>query len=230
MTKVALRRAAYFFGGRQLANSWKAKRLRGMLRMESQQDDIQSFVGELRKIVHDAANEAELLSLVGPLVQRMVQKRSWLSAEMYEADSELGYGTTLLHVEPDQSLFVVVDSWLPGRGVPPHDHDTWAVVVGVDGTERNLFWQRLDDALLPGYAELQLMGERCITDGEALLLPSGSIHSVINETEHTSLSFHVYGRHLNFTERRQFDPENNLERPFKIAPRASHGAAGAQLP
>lgn len=187
--------------------------------MGPQQDDIQSFVVELRKVVHEVADEAELLAQVGALVQRMVQKRSWLSADMYEADSELGYGTTLLHVEPDQSLFVVVDSWLPGRGVPPHDHDTWAVVVGVDGTERNLFWQRLDDAQRPGYAELQLMGEQCITVGEALLLPSGSIHSVINETEHTSLSFHVYGRHLNYTERRQFDPENNLERPFKIAAR-----------
>ncbi|VVO46323.1 3-mercaptopropionate dioxygenase [Pseudomonas fluorescens] len=187
--------------------------------MESQQDDIQILVGELRNVVREAANEAELLLLVGPLVQRMVQKRSWLGADMYKADPEMGYGTTLLHVEPDQSLFMVVDSWLPGRGVPPHDHDTWAVVVGVDGTERNLFWQRLDDAQRPGYAELQLMGEQCITVREALLLPSGSIHSVINETEHTSLSFHVYGRHLNYTERRQFDPENNLERPFKISPR-----------
>lgn len=187
--------------------------------MAQQTDDMHSFVAELRKVVHEAANETELLSHVGPLVQRMVQQRSWLSADMYDADPELGFGTTLLHVEPDQSLFVVVDSWLPGRGVPPHDHDTWAVVVGVDGIERNLFWQRLDDAQRPGYAELQLTGEHCISAGEALLLPSGSIHSVINETEHTSLSFHVYGRHLNYTERRQFDPENNLERPFKISPR-----------
>lgn len=187
--------------------------------MAPQTDDMQSFVAELRKAVDVAANEAELLSHVGPLVQRMVQQRSWLRADMYDADPELGFGTTLLHVEPDQSLFVVVDSWLPGRGVPPHDHDTWAVVVGVDGIERNLFWQRLDDAQRPGYAELQLTGEHCILVGEALVLPSGSIHSMINETEHTSLSFHVYGRHLNYTERRQFDLENNLERPFKINPR-----------
>ena len=28
-------------------------------------------------------------------------------------------------------------AWLPGRGTPPHDHGTWAIVVGVEGEERN---------------------------------------------------------------------------------------------
>jgi predicted metal-dependent enzyme (double-stranded beta helix superfamily) len=131
----------------------------------------------------------------------------------------LGFGTTLLHVEADQSLFVVVDSWLPGRGVRPHDHDTWAVVVGVEGEERNLFWRRLDDASRPGHAELECCGEQRIGAGEVLLMPSGGIHSVINEGQSTSLSFHVYGRHLNHTRRRQFDPELKLELPFVIDPR-----------
>ncbi|MBS7661495.1 hypothetical protein I0D00_05960 [Pseudomonas lalucatii] len=180
---------------------------------------LENFVADLRRIAAAAPDEASLLAEVGPLAQRVVQARDWLRDDMYQADAELGFGTTLLHVEPDQSLFVVVDSWLPGRGVRPHDHDTWAVVVGVEGVERNLFWRRLDDASRPGHAELECSGERRIGAGDVLLMPSGGIHSVINESARTSLSFHVYGRHLNHTRRRQFDPENKRELPFVISPR-----------
>jgi predicted metal-dependent enzyme (double-stranded beta helix superfamily) len=177
---------------------------------------LNDFVADLRRIVRVAEDETSILAQVQPLARRFASERSWLREAMYSAEPSLGFGTTLLHAEADHSLFVVVDSWLPGRGVQPHDHDTWAVVVGVDGTERNIFWQRLDDATRPGYAELQRIGEQCIGPGEAALMPSGTIHSVSNETQRTSLSFHVYGRHLNHTARRQFDPEHNLELPFII--------------
>ena len=177
---------------------------------------LENFVADLRRIVGASEDEAAILAQVQPLARRFAGERSWLCEAMYGADPALGFGTTLLHAEVDHSLFVVVDSWLPGRGVPPHDHATWAVVVGVDGSERNIFWQRLDDATRPGYAELQRIGEQSIGPGETLPIASGSIHSVINETPHTRLSFHVYGRHLNHAARRQFDPEHNRERPFII--------------
>jgi predicted metal-dependent enzyme (double-stranded beta helix superfamily) len=177
---------------------------------------LEDFVADLRRIVGASEDEATILMQVQPLARRFAGERSWLCEAIYGADPALGFGTTLLHVEADQSLFVVVDSWLPGRGVQPHDHDTWAVVVGVEGVERNIFWQRLDDGSRPGHAELRCIGERTIAPGESIEMPSASIHSVINQGERTSLSFHVYGRHLNHTARRRFDPERNLELPFII--------------
>ena len=181
--------------------------------------NLDSFIGDLRRLVASAADEASLLAEVAPLARRVVADRGWLREDMYDADAQLGFGTSLLHVEDDQSLFVVVDSWLPGRGVQPHDHDTWAVVVGVEGSERNQFWQRLDDGSQPGHAQLACIGEQCIEPGEAIAMPGGTIHSVINPGERTSLSFHVYGRHLNHTARRRFDLERNLELPFLIEAR-----------
>lgn len=180
---------------------------------------IGEFIDDLRRIVRAEVDESGILARVEPLVRRVVQEPSWLNLSMYDADPVLGYGTTLLHVEPDQSLFVVVDSWLPGRGVPPHDHDTWAVVVGLEGVERNLFWQRSGDANRPEHVELVCIGEQEIRPGEVLLMPTGTIHSVLNETQSTSLSFHVYGRHLNYTARRQFDLHNKRELPLHINPR-----------
>lgn len=187
--------------------------------MAKQTKAVDGFIAALRRILAETPEEDALLLRIEPLVKGLALERSWLSPALYEADPALGYGTTLLHVEPDQSLFVVVDSWLPGRGVRPHDHDTWAVVAGVEGVERNTFWRRQDDGSRPGHAELQRLGERRIAAGEALLMPRGSIHSVVNEGAQTSLSLHVYGRHLNHTARRQFDVENRRELPFRIEPR-----------
>lgn len=177
---------------------------------------LESFIEDLRLITSRESDEAAILDQVGPLARRAALATGWLSEDLYRADPELGFGSTVLHVEPDNSLFIVADSWLPGRGVNAHDHGTWAVVVGVDGEERNTLWQRLDDGTESGYAELQSAEDRLISRGDVLLIPQGRIHSVVNETARTTLSFHVYGRHLNLTGRSQFDPEARTEKPFII--------------
>lgn len=184
--------------------------------MDSAEYTITEFVKDLRTIVTNTEDETEILSQVQPLACRAAGERSWLREKMYIADLDLGFGTTLLHAEPDNSLFVVVDSWLPTRGVRPHDHGTWAVVVGITGTERNVFWKRVDDGSRPGYAKLRKVREEEITESGAVAMHTGEIHSVVNHTDETTLSFHVYGRHLNYTGRSQFDTEKNLEIPFII--------------
>jgi predicted metal-dependent enzyme (double-stranded beta helix superfamily) len=43
-----------------------------------------------------------------------------------------------------------------------------------------------------------------------------SIHSVVNEAAAVTVSLHVYGKHVNHTERSQFDPERRLEKGFIV--------------
>jgi predicted metal-dependent enzyme (double-stranded beta helix superfamily) len=84
----------------------------------------------------------------------------------------------------------------------------------VDGPETNVFWARTDDGSRPGYAELRRVGEKVFQPGEVLAMPAGTIHSVSNESERITVSLHVYGRHTNFTERSQFDPDRRTQAPF----------------
>jgi len=175
---------------------------------------IQNFIDDALKITSEASDESILLSMLSPLVVRAAADLNWRTKDMYFADPEVGFGTTLLHAESDNSLFVVVDSWLPERGVRPHEHGTWAVVVGVTGQEKNTFWERVDDGSKAGHAKLEKLREHRISTGEVVTMRTGEIHSVVNESEEMTLTFHVYGRHLNHTGRSQFDVENNLEIPF----------------
>ncbi len=177
---------------------------------------IEEFVRDLRRIVSEATDEKTILSRVRPLAKRAALSKSWLVSGFYSADADQGYGVNVLHAEPDHSLFVAAVSWLPGRGTAPHDHGTWAVVVGVDGLEKNVLWERIDDRTRAGYAELKKIGEKVCDVADILALPAGAIHEVLNETDRTTLSFHVYGRHLNHTGRSQFDPEKRTETPLIV--------------
>ena len=112
------------------------------------------YIEELRRVTAQTSDENQIIARIGPLAQRVVKQQDWLKPKHYETDSEQGFGVHLLHEEPDHTLAVFIVAWLPGRGTPPHDHGTWAVVAGVEGVERNIRYERLDDRSRKGYAQL----------------------------------------------------------------------------
>ena len=142
--------------------------------------------------------------------------KAWLTDRCYEADAAQGFGSHVLYQSGDMAPFVTAVSWMPGRGAPPHNHGTWAVVVAVDGAEKNTFWRRLDDGATPGRADLTKTGEIVCREGDVLPMTSDTIHGVVNESAKTTLSFHVYGRSLAAAGRSQFDPQKHTESPFVV--------------
>jgi predicted metal-dependent enzyme (double-stranded beta helix superfamily) len=183
--------------------------------MDTNDYSIGQLVADLRQICADSKDERDILSRARPLVRRAaLSKANWLEDRMCQGDPDQGFGVYLLHEEPNHALAVLALSWLPNRGTPPHDHGTWALVAGVDGPEKNEFFERVDDRSRPGYAELKKIGEKVFEVGEVVAMPTGTIHSVWNETDKVTLSLHIYGKHINFTGRSQFDPRRRTESPF----------------
>jgi predicted metal-dependent enzyme (double-stranded beta helix superfamily) len=155
--------------------------------------------------------------MVRPLAQRAALSRaSWLEERFYIANPDQGFGVHLLHEEIDHHLAIFAVSWLPGRGAPPHDHGTWAVVAGVDGPETNEFFERVDDGARPGYAKLRKIGEKVFGVGDVLAMRTGQIHSIRNEGDTVSLSLHIYGKNIQHTGRSQFDVEKHIQTPFVL--------------
>jgi predicted metal-dependent enzyme (double-stranded beta helix superfamily) len=182
----------------------------------AEQYTLDQFVADLRRTRAECKDEREVLSRVRKLAPKLALSEGWVQRKHYEADAEQGFGVHVLHEEPDHTLAVFAVSWLPSRGTPPHDHGTWAVIVGVDGAEKNVFWERADDRSRPGYAELRRIGEKLADRGDVVAMPAGAIHSVVNESDGVTLSLHVYGKHVNHTERSQFDPAQRTEKTFKL--------------
>jgi len=185
--------------------------------METIGYSIPNLVTDLRRVVSGAADEGDILSGVRPLAQQAaLSKDSWLEKRFYGANPEQGFGVYLLHEEGHHSLAVFAVSWLPHRGAPPHDHGTWAVIAGVDGPEKNEFFERRDDRSRPGYAELKKVGEKVFGVGDVLAVHTGQIHSIWNESETVSVSLHIYGKNIQHTGRSQFDVEKRTETPFVL--------------
>lgn len=185
--------------------------------MDTSAYSIPDLVADLRRVVSDATDETDILARVRPLARRAaLAKGCWLEQRHYTADAQQGFGVHLLHEDDGHGLTLFVVSWLPHRGAPPHDHGTWAVVAGVDGPEKNEFFERCDDRSRPGYAELRKIGEKVFGVGDVLAMRKGRIHSIWNDSESVSVSLHVYGRNIQHTGRSRFDIASRTETPFVL--------------
>ena len=168
-----------------------------------------AFVNDLRKITRETADEAELLQQLAPLAQQVALRQNWPRDDTGESGSAEGFIPRLLHLEDDNTLYISVITFLPGCITPVHNHNTWAVVVGVTGLETHTLWE-LSGQPEPG-ADFVLSQSDTIRvgRGDVLTLSSQGIHSVENRTRQESVSFHVYGKSLLHTNRCRFWPETN---------------------
>jgi len=185
---------------------------------------VSNLVADLKTALAGIDDPADAVARVTPLVEKLAADTSWVEPAYYECDEEQGFGINILNEEPDHTLLVEVISWLPGRGVAPHDHQTWGVVVGIDGAEVNVDWRRLDDGSKPDFAELERARETSITRGVVCSLMPDDIHGVRNDGDVTSMSLHVYGKSLTHTNRSEFDPINKTRKPCPVRKRTVAGA------
>jgi predicted metal-dependent enzyme (double-stranded beta helix superfamily) len=78
---------------------------------------------------------------------------------------------------------------------PPHNHTTWAVVVGHAGAELNRFYVRTDD----GVAETH---QHLVEAGTGVAMLPDDLHSI--HIDGPSLNFHCYGLALERLEDREY--------------------------
>lgn len=167
---------------------------------------LDALVADIREIVsrHDDGD-----TLVRTLVDRLrplAEDDTWITDELYETHAEQGFGITILHEEEDDGFLLETVCWAPGRGVAPHDHQTWGVVMGLAGEELNIDWVRTDDGSVAGRADLEEGARTLVTRGTVKTFRPNDIHSIHNGSETPSLSLHLYGRSLAKIDRSEFSP------------------------
>lgn len=173
---------------------------------------MQQFIADVKAVQAQHTDGREILKRVAPLARKIAAEKGWVNDSHYRCDEAQGIGITVLHEEPE-NLLVETVCWLPGRGVLPHDHQTWGCVVGIDGAERNTTWLRRDDGRKEGFADLENYHETVMRHGDVCTLLPDDIHSVHNDGAAPSLSLHIYGRSLAVTDRHEFDPAAKVMRP-----------------
>ena len=78
---------------------------------------------------------------------------------------------------------------------PPHNHTTWAVVVGHAGAELNKFYERADDGVAESHQHL-------VEAGTGVAMLPDDLHSI--HIDGPALNFHCYGLALERLDRREY--------------------------
>lgn len=157
---------------------------------------VAGFIATARRLAPDAENATpdQLRAVAAALEQLGLQRELFPQAhfpvsadnpaQVYRLSEELG---------GRYALYVSVG--LPGKAQPPHDHTTWAMIAGVSGNERNVFYRRDKTA---DAARDALHAERTVdvVPGVSVVLSPTDVHTIELLGDEPGLHLHFYGRGL----------------------------------
>ena len=129
---------------------------------------------------------------------------------------ERGQNPIYLLAEDADKRFALYMSCSKGaKRVPPHNHTTWAVIVGVQGDEENYFYERTDDGSVAGEGTLRQVRHETVRPGSGVCMLPEDIHHIETHGEAQTLHLHMYGLALDqLHERVRYDEAAGTYRKF----------------
>jgi predicted metal-dependent enzyme (double-stranded beta helix superfamily) len=113
-----------------------------------------------------------------------------------EKDDKGNFAIYRLAEDDDHRFAMYMSTSIGAKDVPPHDHTTWAVIVSVQGTEENRFYERVGDYSVPGKGAIRQSGGVTVQPGVGVCLMPEDVHSIHPRNERPALILHMYGRAL----------------------------------
>ena len=124
-----------------------------------------------------------------------------------------------LSEDDDHGFALYLSTAQQGKKVPPHDHTTWAVIVGVKGRELNVFYERTDDGSVPGRGTVQEVRREMVQPGTGVMLMPDAIHHIEVASGDDTQHLHLYGLALEqLTERVTYDMGAGTYKAMNISP------------
>jgi predicted metal-dependent enzyme (double-stranded beta helix superfamily) len=138
---------------------------------------FEHFIAQLRAIWQAESDNQRRMEKAKPLLEQLV-KDEGLRAHSARWPSTEGFKNLLLYVDPQHHFAINAVVRTPGRVGGVHDHaDAWVLYGVLDGSESLERYERIDDGMRPGYAELRLASVTTGTQGKVDLVPPQAIHA-----------------------------------------------------
>jgi len=138
---------------------------------------FENFVADLRAIWAAENDNQRRMERAKPLLERLVMDQG-LKAHSTLWPSTEGYKNLLLYVDPQYHFAINAVVRAPGRTGSVHDHaDAWVLYGVLDGSESLERYERIDDGMRDGHAELRLVSVTTGTQGKVDLVPPHAIHA-----------------------------------------------------
>jgi predicted metal-dependent enzyme (double-stranded beta helix superfamily) len=180
------------------------------LKEQRRNEAVQTLLADARRIVdEDGLTRAALSRLSERLAALAAHADLFDAAAFPPPQAQSGDTSVRYRLNPGEDGFALyLNSLLPGKTTIPHNHDTWAVIVAVEGEELNRVYRRIDDGGDPDRAQLEVEREVVVRPGTPISFLPDDIHSIHVNGATPTLHFHLYGRPLEtLTGRLGFEPE-----------------------
>lgn len=171
--------------------------------------DVADSIERIKKIVDKDGVSRDSLELIQSELAALADKREfWIAPEFPEPRPPELTTFFLIHKDNKSGISLYLNIMSPGEKTPVHNHTTWACIASVEGIETNYLFKRVDDASVPGYAEVIETGVRQVAPGNGIGILPNDIHAVSNLGHTVVRHLHLYGRDVELlTERLMFDLE-----------------------
>lgn len=157
------------------------------------------------------------LEAIQGLLLELAAQRELFPAEDFPVNVD-GRGQNAIYLlaeDADKRFALYMSTSQGAKKVPPHNHTTWAVIVGVNGDERNVFYERSDDGSTPGAGTLRQIREQTVRPGSGVAMMPEDIHHIETHGDTHSLHLHMYGLALDqLHERVRYDVEQGTYQIF----------------
>ncbi len=181
---------------------------------------IENALAEIREIDRtQGITEASLEDVKGVLLSLAGQSHLFSDADFPPPRQDGTSNFYGLSVDDDDRYALYLSVGRKGRETPPHNHTTWAVIVGMSGEEENRIYERVDGYREEGRAELRLKETRVLRAADGLAYMPDAIHSIHVISDEPTRHFHLYGKALAaLPDRMQFDMAAGTYKHFPAVP------------
>ncbi|MFY9513342.1 MAG: rhodanese-like domain-containing protein, partial [Rubrivivax sp.] len=154
---------------------------------------IAAFVTQARQLLDTgAAPGRDTLRPVARALEQLGLQAELFPAEHFPVSVQNPAQVYRLAEDLDGRFALYVSAGQAGKAQPPHDHTTWAIIAGVSGKERNVFYrrERSDD---PARDPLVETGRHDVVAGTSVTLLPEDVHTIELIDGLPGLHLHFYG-------------------------------------
>jgi hypothetical protein len=137
----------------------------------------EAFVAEASALIGRWGPKKEAFDAIADGLRRLAEQPGLVSEGRLHDLHGASAGATIL-AEGDDGSALMLARFPSEAPTPVHNHDSWAVICVLEGRDRHIKWERVDDGSVEGRAELRIVEERELGPGDIQFLdePPGDIH------------------------------------------------------
>lgn len=179
----------------------------------SRRDAVRSTLDRIREIQNRHEISRDSLQLIKSELLHLAKQTQWFTADEFPPPEESDQTSCVYRLAEDETTHtnaLYIQTAVAPLDVPAHYHDTWAVIVGIKGTELNKFYERTDDGV-------RQVDSHPVREGTGVTMLADDLHSIHISDEQPVINFHMYGLALEcLVDREFFDRKARQWKKFPV--------------